>query len=147
MEIISEVKKTIAVEVNTTLKFKSKIDLEFLRKMITMVHYDISDVYLINPKNADDTIKLAYWDLIEDYGYFIEDEAFKLGLKHRRVDLRKKYDWRIELEDECESMDIHISYDTKSNTIQIKGQCSVDEYNNLMEKLRELDNGEYIERL
>ncbi len=110
MEIISEVKKAIAVEVNATLKFKSKIDLEFLRKIIVMVHYDISDIYLINPKNADDTIKLAYWDLIEDYGYFIEDEAFKLGLKHRRVDLRKRYDWRIELGEEYDSMDIHISY-------------------------------------
>ena len=147
MEIISEVKKAIAIEVNTTLKFKSKIDLEFLRKMIVICHYDILDVYLINPKNADDTIKLFYWELIDLYGYFIEDEVFKLGLKHRHIDLRKKYDWRIELEDECESIDIHISYDTKSNTIQIKGQCSVDEYNNLMEKLTELDNGEYIERL
>ena len=88
MEIISEVKKAIAIEVNTTLKFKSKIDLEFLRKMIVICHYDILDVYLINPKNADDTIKLFYWELIDLYGYFIEDEVFKLGLKHRHIDLR-----------------------------------------------------------
>ena len=139
MEIINEVKKAIAVEVDTTLKFKSKIDLEFLRKMIVMVHYDISDVYLINPKNADDIIRLAYWDLIDDYGFFTEDEAFKYGLKYRHVDLRKKYDWRIELEDECESMDIHISYDTKSNTVLIEGHCSIDEYNSLLERMTELD--------
>ena len=136
MEIINEVKKAIAVEVDTTLKFKSKIDLEFLRQMILMIHYDISDVYLINPKD-DDIIRICDWELIT-YAT-IKEESFKAGLKHRHVDLRKKYGWRIELEDECESMDIYISYDTKSNTIQIKGQCSVDDYNNMIEKLIELD--------
>ena len=137
MEIISEVKKAIAVEVNTTLKFKSKIDLEFLRKMILMIHYDISDVYLINPKNADDTIRICDWDLIT-YD-IIKEESFKAGLKHRYVDLRKKYGWRIELEDECESMDIYISYDTKSNTIRLKGQCGASDYIDLIKKLKELD--------
>ena len=139
MDIIDEKMNAVAVEVDTTLKPKSKIDLEFLRKTIVMVHYDISDVYLINPKNADDIIRLAYWDLIDDCGFFTEAEAFKYGLKYRHVDLRKKYDWRIELEDECESMDIHISYDTKSNTVLIEGHCSIDEYNSLLERMTELD--------
>ncbi|MBR1937205.1 MAG: hypothetical protein IJ842_05875 [Bacilli bacterium] len=140
MKIINEVTKAVAIEVDTTLKFKSKIELEFLRKIITIARYDISNVYLINPKNTNDTIRLAFCDLIDTYDIDItKEETFKAGLKRRHVDLRKKYDWKIEFENERKSMDIYMYYDTKSNTIRIKGQCIVDDYTDLIEKLAELD--------
>ncbi|MBQ8132446.1 MAG: hypothetical protein IJ193_08145 [Bacilli bacterium] len=141
MEIISEVTKAVAIEVDTTLKFKSKIELEFLRKIITISRYDISNVYLINPIDNNSTIRICDWDLIT---YDTTNEkSFKSGLKSRHVDLRKKYNWKIEFENEREFMDIYMYYDTKSNTIRIKGKCIADDYTDLIEKLTELDNGEW----
>lgn len=145
MKIIDELQKTIAIEVTTKLEFNSKIDLEFLRKILFNFQYEFSEVVFIDKKkSSDNEILIDYWDLFDEYPYSVQTkEKFKTLLKNNKIDLRKKYEWEIKLVAANDEFDININYENKKNILSIYGTCSLDFYGDLLERLTDIDNGEY----
>lgn len=144
MKIIDELQKTIAIEVTTKLEFNSKIDLEFLRKILFNFQYEFSEVVFIDKKkSSDNEILIDYWDLFDEYPYSVQTkEKFKTLLKNNKIDLRKKYEWEVKLVDTNDEFDIVINYENKKNILSIYGTCSLDFYGDLLERLTDIDNGE-----
>ncbi|MBQ8132447.1 MAG: hypothetical protein IJ193_08150 [Bacilli bacterium] len=144
MKIIDELQKTIAIEVTTKLEFDSKIDLEFLRKILFNFQYEFSEVVFIDKKkSSDNEILIDYWDLFDEYPYSVQTkEKFKTLLKNNKIDLRKKYEWEVKLVDTNDEFDIVINYENKKNILSIYGTCSLDFYGDLLERLTDIDNGE-----
>ena len=145
MKIIDELQKTIAIEVATKLEFNSKIDLEFLRKILFNFQYEFSEVVFIDKKkSSDNEILIDYWYLFDEYPYSVQTkEKFKTLLKNNKIDLRKKYEWEIKLVAANDELDININYENKKNILSIYGTCSLDFYGDLLERLTDIDNGEY----
>ncbi|MBR1936308.1 MAG: hypothetical protein IJ842_01310, partial [Bacilli bacterium] len=140
MKIIDELQKTIAIEVTTKLEFNSKIDLEFLRKILFNFQYEFSEVVFIDKKkSSDNEILIDYWDLFDEYPYSVQTkEKFKTLLKNNKIDLRKKYEWEVKLVDTNDEFDIVINYENKKNILSIYGTCSLDFYGDLLERLTDI---------
>ncbi|MBR1937091.1 MAG: hypothetical protein IJ842_05290, partial [Bacilli bacterium] len=140
MKIIDELQKTIAIEVTTKLEFDSKIDLEFLRKILFNFQYEFSEVVFIDKKkSSDNEILIDYWDLFDEYPYSVQTkEKFKTLLKNNKIDLRKKYEWEVKLVDTNDEFDIVINYENKKNILSIYGTCSLDFYGDLLERLTDI---------
>ena len=139
MEIVNFCTKVLMSETNMKIKFKRKIDWNFLfelfRDVFPTVCIDCMDMYdkrnnrtpVLNPDYIYDC------EDIKEYKKFLKEEGFGM-------DLRLKYKWDIMASDEYDT-DVRIKYDPYSdkNVIEFKLTCSPEVLVDTKKKLKELD--------
>ena len=138
MEIVFCKTNAIKLEADTKLRFKRKIDWEFLWDLIRFVFptmcIDNMDMY-----NAND---FGIAVLNPDYIYnFNNIKQYKKFLKEEGLDLRCKYRWDIFMSDD-DDCDVHIIYNPfkeEKDVINIVYTTSADKLMETKRKLEDLD--------
>ena len=121
MEILKEEISPVVIEINAEFKVKEKINLDFMRKLISCTDQNIWKIILNDDKNN------IFYEIdpcdIEDY---IDDlKGFKQALKMwcEDINIRKlNYSWNISFYSHSEGYDYNIIYHmSQPNTLFING--------------------------
>ncbi|MBR2248299.1 MAG: hypothetical protein IJ880_14970 [Bacilli bacterium] len=145
MELIKEKINPVVIEINAEFKVKEKMNLDFMRKLISCIDQNIWEFTLTDKDN--NFYEILPWD-IEDY---IDDlKTFKQALKMWCEDINLRilnYSWNISFYSHSDGYDYNIIYHmSQPNILFIDGTAIYkDTYDDIKKILAFDSNDKYIE--
>ena len=131
MEIIKEEINPVMINVETRIKIKEKINLDFMRKLFICLLGQNVWTIMLTDKN-DKFYEIIFWSI----EYYVDDlKSFKQGLKLCNEDINcriNNYSWNISFYRNKEGYNYNIiHYMSRPNTLIINGDIHKDTYDRI----------------